>query len=298
MNPSDSRSFSPALSVTIGAVTISFSGVWVKLAHVGPTASAFYRLLFGGIVLGLIVAFRRKPLWNSGGYFLVTLLAAFLFSLDLFAWHRSITHVGPGLATILANFQVFFLSLIGIVFFKERIGANRMFGMILAMAGLFLIVGVDWRSFSPEYRYGVVLGIATALFYTGYILSLKRLHGFESPLTPETNLMYVSLMGATLLGLETWHGGESLAIPDGQSFFSLFCMGVFGQVLGWVFISSGLSRIRASLAGLILLLQPSLAFVWDVLFFQKELTWHGLLGALISLSGIYLGSVPPKVVKK
>ena len=298
MNKPSNIKLSPVTKVIIGAITISFSGVWVKLAHVGPTVSAFYRLLFGGIVLLGIVVFRRKPIWNSGNYFLITGLAAFLFSLDLFAWHRSINHIGPGLATILANFQVFFLSLAGIFFFKERLGINRILGMLFAVGGLFLIVGIDWRSVSPEYRTGVALGLATAVFYTGYILSLKRLHGFESPLDPETNLMYVSLMGALLLGLEALHGGEPLVIPDGQSFFSLLCMGVFGQVLGWVFISSGLGKIRTSLAGLILLLQPSLAFVWDVLFFHKELMWHGVLGALISISGIYLGSLPPNVMKK
>jgi hypothetical protein len=34
-----------------GAVMISFSGVWVKISHVTPTISAFYRVLFGGIFL-------------------------------------------------------------------------------------------------------------------------------------------------------------------------------------------------------------------------------------------------------
>ena len=47
-------------SLVIGAVMISFSGVWVELSHVTPTASAFYRVFFGSIVLLAATFFRRE----------------------------------------------------------------------------------------------------------------------------------------------------------------------------------------------------------------------------------------------
>ena len=39
------------LQLTCGAVLISFSGVYVKIAHVTPVVAGFYRMLFGGIAL-------------------------------------------------------------------------------------------------------------------------------------------------------------------------------------------------------------------------------------------------------
>ena len=39
------------LSLTFGAFLISFSGVWVKVAHVAPNVSAFYRVFIGGFAL-------------------------------------------------------------------------------------------------------------------------------------------------------------------------------------------------------------------------------------------------------
>ena len=41
--------------------------------------------------------------------------AGVFFSLDLWFWHRSIIYIGPGLSTLLANFQVFILMLVGIL---------------------------------------------------------------------------------------------------------------------------------------------------------------------------------------
>ena len=45
----------PRLRLFAGALMISFSPVFVKLTSVAPTTSGFYRVLFAGIVLALIV---------------------------------------------------------------------------------------------------------------------------------------------------------------------------------------------------------------------------------------------------
>ncbi|MDH3433815.1 MAG: EamA/RhaT family transporter, partial [Gammaproteobacteria bacterium] len=42
--------------------------------------------------------------------------------------------------------------------------------------------------------------------------------------------------------------------------------------------------------GLALLLQPTLSFVWDVLFFARPMSLTELAGAAIALFAIYLGS--------
>ena len=43
-------------------------------------------------------------------------------------------------------------------------------------------------------------------------------------------------------------------------------------------------------AGLALLLQPTLSFVWDVLFFGRPMQAIEIAGAAIALVAIYLGS--------
>ena len=48
------------LGLIAGAVLISFSGVWIKVAHVTPNVSVVYRVFIGGIVL-LASAHRQLP---------------------------------------------------------------------------------------------------------------------------------------------------------------------------------------------------------------------------------------------
>ncbi|MCX6832762.1 MAG: hypothetical protein NT028_11655 [candidate division Zixibacteria bacterium] len=55
-------------------------------------------------------------------------------------------------------------------------------------------------------------------------------------------------------------------------------------------VGARVSAISASRVGLILLLQPTLAFVWDVLFFKRPTTELEGVGAVIALAAIYLGT--------
>lgn len=274
-----------------GAVMISFSAVFVELVSVPPATSAFYRVLFGGLILLAIVLWRRERLRLKPAAMAACGLAALFFALDLSFWHRSILYVGPGVATLLANFQVFLLAAAGVIAFRERLTWFQMLAVPLAVLGLVLLVGFDWSAFSAGYKTGVILGLITACCYAGYILTLRRVRVGEIAGSSFVTMMAVSLMTAVLLALAMWPEHASFAIPTWKDAGWLVGYGVFGQVLGWVLISSGISRVRASQVGLVLLLQPVCAFVWDVSIFGRRFTAVEIAGAVLALAAIYLGTL-------
>lgn len=279
-----------ALKVMAGALMISFSGVYVKLAHVSPTVSGFYRVFLGGLVLLIIVILRRDRLWKGFSYFILTVACGFVFAADLFVWHRSVCHTGPGLATILGNFQVFLLALFGVAVLGEKVSLSLIVAIPLAMTGLFMIVGIDWNLMGENYKAGILFGFATAVCYFGYILILRKIQSAKDALSAMATLTVVSLSAAAFLGIEAWLENDSFAIPDRQTLFSLFAYGIFSQVMGWILITKGLPQIRASLAGLLLLIQPSFAFIWDMLFFDRQATFISITGAVLTLAAIYMGT--------
>ncbi len=83
---------------------------------------------------------------------------------------------------------------------------------------------------------------------------------------------------------------ESFVIPDLQSWGSLVGLGILCQAIAWFIIARTLPKVKASLVGLILLLQQTLAFIWDMLFFDRPSTAIEIAGALMALVAIYLGS--------
>ena len=131
----------PLTMILLGAVFISFSGVFVKLAEISPTGSAFYRVLFGGCILLFPAVYNKELAIPTQEQFWLMVFCGFAFALDLFIWHESIMYIGPGLATILGNFQVFILSAIGILFLGEPLRGRFLAAIPLAVGGLFLIFG-------------------------------------------------------------------------------------------------------------------------------------------------------------
>ena len=77
-------------------------------------------------------------------------------------------------------------------------------------------------------------------------------------------------------------------IPTAFSGVMLLAYGVTGQALGGLLFTWGLPRLPASLGGPLMLVQPALAFIWDILFFNLPATKLTLLGAVITLGAIYL----------
>ena len=281
------------LLVTLGAIIISFSPVFVRVASVGPTMAGFYRTLFGGIILAAIALARGERLWRGIQPLRLAAAAAFFFALGLTFWHRSIHAVGPGLSTILANFEVFFLAAMGWIFLKERIGLWMAVAMPLAIAGIGLLVGLDRLGADLDFRTGVIFGLLAAVAYASFVMVLRKLQTGAKAAAQLANFAVVSLCCSAIMGIEGWSQGESFAIMDTQSWLAMMAYGVLCQALGWSLISTGLPRMAASRAGLLLLLQPTGAFFWDILFFSRPTADLEFLGAGLALAAIYLGSTRP-----
>jgi drug/metabolite transporter (DMT)-like permease len=274
----------------IGAVLISFSSVMVKLAAVPPDVTGFYRLAGGGLGMSLILWRIGKLGQMTGHVWRWSLLSAVFFAADFFCWHRSIGLVGPGLATMLANFQVIVLAAVSILFLRERVSRPFMVAIPMALTGLYLMVGVSWDTFTDGYRLGVAYGLLAAVWYALYLLSLKfsLTRAGADPLAMAGS---VALITGLMLGGLGAAQGESFAIPDTRSLVALAALALVCHAGGWYLITRGIQQVRTSLVGLILLLQPTLSYVWDILFFGKPTTPVELAGVGLALTAIYLGSL-------
>jgi drug/metabolite transporter (DMT)-like permease len=181
------------------------------------------------------------------------------------------------------------MAAIGVLVFKERATWRLAVSIPLAITGLFLLVGIEWSQLDAQYKIGVGYGLLTAIMYTGYMLTLRRSQRGEVRLSPLPNLAVVSAVTAVLLAAVGFLEDRSFTIVDTQTWVVLISYGVLCQALGWIVITWGLTKVEASRAGLLLLLQPTLTFVWDILFFSRPTTTVEVFGAFLALGAIYLG---------
>lgn len=278
------------LRLCFGAALISFSGVFVKLVDVSATSSAFWRAMFGGIILTTWVLSRRRALIPRGRALVWLVIAGFAFAADLYFWHTSVLYIGVGLSTLLANFQVFVMAAAAVFVFGERMSRWQLVAIPMAMFGLHLIVGTDWGGLDQGSKLGVIFGLATAVAYTAYMLSLRQARWSAPYRDAASDLAVASLFTAGFLALGAAYLGESLALTTASDIGWLVTYAFIGQVLGWLCISSSLPFVPTAHIGLALLLQPTLSYVWDVVIFDRTLTATEVFGTAIAIVAIYLGS--------
>ncbi len=280
----------------IGAAVIGTNGIMVELSGMPPTISAFWRMVFAGVILlGYVIAARAwRRLSLTAWYWIGA--TAIAFAADLWLWHRSIGLVGPGLATLLGNAQVFFMALAGALVFGERIGPRFAAGLLLAFFGLWLMLGAHWSELPADYRWGVWLGLGTGVCYAAYNLCLRRAQR-EAHVDPGQSAPVAQVLGiaalitAVFLGLAGTVEGSAFAIPTLKSLLVLLALAGFGHCLSWVLISHAMAHLRVAVIGLLLLLQPIVAFLLDVWLFERITAPREWLGLGLSLAGIFLASL-------
>ena len=291
----------------LGAVCISFSPVFVKIAQVGPSTSAFYRMAFGGLGLVAAVLFHkgvtrgarrdaRGPARGRGvsglaawfGLAALPLAAwcALAFALDLAFWHAAIHIVGPGLATILANSQVVLLAAYGVLVLGECGVARLAVSLLFAAAGIGLLFGPDWAAAPEASLTGLLYGLSAAVCYAVFLVGLRRLQTDQDFAAKLRNMAALSLITALMLAPLAHLDGSGFVIPDGVSLGALMAYGLLGQGVGWMLIAANLPRVALSTAGLAILLQPTLAFVWDVLFFGRRAEMTDVAGGALAVRAI------------
>ena len=191
--------------VAVGAAVISVTALFVKWISLGPSAIGAYRCGFAAAALGVwvVVARGRSPatVRASGGAsrraWLYAVAAGACYAGDLYVWHRSILLSGTGLATLLANTQVFWVALLSALLLGERLTWRLAVCAALALLGVVLLA-IPGLAASPLHLHGIGLGLATGVFYAGYYLCLRASQREPRRLSLAANLWVTCAVAAAL----------------------------------------------------------------------------------------------------
>ncbi len=278
------------LQMVFGAFCIGFAPIFATLADIEAGGwIAFYRLSLSAIIFFVWLLFLGKYRISKKKIVMYLIVGA-VFGIDMIFWHQAILDAGAGISTILANTQVFYLMLLGHFFDKDRMGLKNILSFILVMIGLkFLVGGLTLEGY-PHYFRGVIFaligGVAYAIFT--FLLSRKgRGEGISSLL-----ILFVIVCGSSgvISGVVQYSIDGAFYVPEGEQWLWLISIAVVCQVIGWVVISTNLTKIPVASSGLILLIQPITAFIMGAILFNEPINASKLLGAVITLGAIFYGS--------
>lgn len=277
----------PALiALFAGATCIALSPIWVRLADVGPTASAFWRVALAVPLLwaaAALAARSRATLDRRQRWLLVA--AGLAFAGDLVFWHWSIQLTSVANSTLLANLSSIFVTLAAWLLWRQRPTRTFLVGLLLALAGVALLVRSS-HGFSATALVGDALGVITAMFYAWYLLTVKRLRDLGAA-TLQLMAVTTALTAAILLPVAL-ASGETMLPASARGWLVLLGLAWITHAGGQGLITYALAHLRAAFSSVGLLLQPVMAAMFAWLLLGEPLVALQFAGGAVVLAGIYL----------
>ena len=279
-----------SLGLIIGCIVFGLGSVIVAHLHMGAYAVAFWRLAVAAVIFALLMRFFAQKLPRNPRALGFALLSGVFLAFDLALWHESIYAVGPGISTLLNCLQIFWLSMIGVMWFQEKLSRLQIISLALAVIGI-AIIGSPEFGHNSHALWGFVSGIASGMMLSLSMVFIRKTHQAE-PTSIFALMLLVSIggMAALVAPALTLNAGNALPTTAAQIGW-LLVYGAAMQCFAWGLIAYCIPLLSLSVTGLLLLTEPVAALLIDFAFLSKPISALQWLGAAITLLAIYLGSL-------
>lgn len=187
-------------------------------------------------------------------------------------------HASIAVATVTYHVQPFMLVALGALLFGEKLTADRLGWLLLAFAGMVLIVAGRQNGGSGDgYLLGVALALGAALMYAIAAAIVKQL----AALPPQLIVLIQLTVGA--LALAPFAG---LATPPAAplDWLLLATLGLVHTGLMSTLLYGAIQKIPTTLVGALSFIYPAVAIVVDWAVFGHRLSLLQLLGTLAILA--------------
>jgi drug/metabolite transporter (DMT)-like permease len=270
----------------LGALTIAFSSILVRLSHASPSTAAIFRCAYALPILWLL-AYREDRRYGRRGWRerRAGLAAGVFFAVDLMLWNHSIADVGAGLATVLANVQVVLLPLVAWAVLAEHPGRRVLSALPLAALGVLLISGaVEHGAYGRAPTAGTLFGVGAGAAYVGFLLLLR--HGGSDLRRPAAPLFEATAVSTVLCIAAGLVIGDARLVPAWPSAGWLALLAISSQVVGWLLIGSSLPRLPAAIGSVLLCVQPIGSVLLAALIFAESPSVLQLVGVALVLAAL------------
>jgi drug/metabolite transporter (DMT)-like permease len=228
---------------------------------------------------GALADMRARP---ATALLLTTLAVALPFMLITFGE----LEVPSGLTAVLISPASIFVAMFApFLDTSERAGRLQLLGMLIGLAGVALVVGVESIHSTGEFL-GAMAMIGAAV---SYALSSFVVKGRYGRLT-SMQTSFVSISGAAVLTLPVALATLPDELPGLRAAASVVVLGAVGTALAFVIFYKLINEAGAGKAALVSYLAPGVALGYGAILLDEEITAAAVAGLVLILGGVALAS--------
>ncbi|MDV2989488.1 MAG: DMT family transporter [Dehalogenimonas sp.] len=276
----------PGLYLLIGAVSVSFAAIFIRLADAPPLIIAAYRI---GIASLIILPFTWKKVVYavrtiSKNTFGLLVLAGVFLSAHFYWWITSLEYTTVASSVVLVTANPIFIGLASYLLWKEKLGRRSILGIMVAIAGV-VVINFDKVSFSSEAFYGNMLALVAGLMAGGYLLIARVL---RDKINAIAYLSLVYAISAVILVISAIVSGLEFTGYSTQTFLMFILLAIIPQILGHSSFNLAARLMSVTLVSIAILGEPVGATILGILILGEQPAIQEIIGGVVILLGIYL----------
>jgi drug/metabolite transporter (DMT)-like permease len=274
----------PFAALVAGAVAMGVSPIFVRLADVGPFASAFWRVALALPLLYTWVRLVDAADETQPRFAKAAIFAGLAFAGDLFFWHLAIVHTTVANATFFATTAPIWVVAFGWLLFGVRVTKAVLGGLCLCLIGGGALLAQSFQLRSTG-ALGDVFGIATGVFFGLYFLAVQAARADTSAarVTFEATAISAAILLVVALCAE-----RSILPHTVRGLAALVAMAWISHSGGQGLLSVALGRLPAAFSSLVIFLEAIAAAGFGYLILGEQVTGIEALGGLAILMGIFV----------
>jgi drug/metabolite transporter (DMT)-like permease len=269
----------------------------VMPAYIQPFAFVLMRVAGALLLFLLISVFIVKEKVDRKDIPRLALLGVCGVAVNQLLFLKGLSLTSPINASIIMISNPIVVLLFAAIALKERIGLNKIVGIILGVAGaLLLLLFNKTFSFGSETIDGDIMVLINSISWAFYVVLAKPLMKKYNAFTV---VKWVFLFGVVYVfpfGYSEMKAVDWASIP-----FTAWCCILFVVIattfLAYILNTYALKALSPSVVSIYIYLQPFIATVIAVMFGKDQLDVRKIISALLIIAGVYLVSMPAKKAK-
>ena len=274
------------LLLALGVLAVSFSAIFIRLAHAPALSIALYRnAISAGLVVPPMLVLRRSEVKGlSRTQIALALLAGAILAAHFALWISSLSRTTIAASVVLVTTSPIFVAVGTRVLFGDRISRRALAGILAAVAGAGVVSGGGFALSGRAFQ-GDLLALGGAVAAAGYFLAGRHLRRDLSLLT-YVGLVYASCSIVLVPMALADHAPLTGFAPSTWGWFVLMAM--VPQMLGDTVFNYLLKDIDATLVAVAIMGEPVGSTVLALAFFGEAPPWTAVVGGAVVLVGIYV----------
>ena len=262
----------------------SFLLMKIALVELNPFQISFYRIFIGMVFMNLFITKIEKL--NRKDHLNIALVGLLWMSLPFYLFAASEETISSSLAGLINGSTPIFISIVGVLFFSQKITNTQKFYLILGFAGIY-VLSFGLNKININLEVGTYLALIASISY-GFAANIVQ------PLIKKfgaLNVLKIALRYGSIFSFILFSLNSNVLIPTvGESLFPILLLGIGSSGIAFFSFYKLIDDVGSIVGSITIYLVPIFSIFFGFIFLNEETTFIQVIGIGTIIFSAYMFS--------